>query len=615
MARRLIGLDIGTNAVRVAEIEPGDPPVLRAFGQVALPPDAMREGEIVDAAAVTAAITRLWKELGLKRGDVRIAIASPRVVVRLVDLPTMSDDDLKGALHFQAQELIPIPLADAVMDFQTLEAVPGPEGQQLTRVLLAAAPAENVGRLVGAVRAAGLRVGAVDLVPLALVRSLGRNVLLGDEGAEAIVSVGAGVTVVVVHEGGVPRFVRVLGTGGRAFTDAITESLDIAPEAAEALKRQGSAAGVDFAPARQAMARPTDALLEDIRGSIDYYRTQPGATEIRQVVLTGGGAQLEGLGPQLAQLTGVEVVEGRPRAGLTVGDIGFPREDLPNLDPYLAVPVGIGLGGLAAGRRINLLPGGSARKSGDRPRGLVAAIVVALLVLAGAAALTFTHQTDRNDARKKADTAEASVATKQQQVAALSDVQQARTDIETVQTEVKGLYSSDVSWAALLGKIGQVTPQDVWLTSFSGSVTPPVVAAPVAPTSPTAAGGVTTTTAAATTTTGAAPITSTAPAATSSALSGTMTVAAIGFDFPSVSQWLTNIGFDNGASIASPWVPSVAKGTLGSRSIVNFSSNAIIGPGALSARARAVLGADAAQAPTTTTAPTTAPAAGTGTPR
>ncbi|MCU1456812.1 MAG: type pilus assembly protein PilM [Actinomycetia bacterium] len=605
MARRLIGLDIGTNAVRVAEIEPGDPPVLRAFGQVALPPDAMREGEVVDPAAVTAAITRLWKELGLKKGDVRIAIASPRVVVRLVDLPTMSDDDLRGALQFQAQELIPIPLADAVMDFQPLEAVPGPEGQQLTRILLAAAPAENVARLVGAVRAAGLRATAVDLVPLALVRSLGRNVLLGDEGAEAIVSVGAGVTVVVVHEGGVPRFVRVLGTGGRAFTDAITEALNIEPDAAEALKRQGSAAGDDFTPARQAMARPTDALLEDIRGSIDYYRTQSGATEIRQVVITGGGSQLEGLGPQLAQLTGVEVVEGRPRAGLTVGDIGFPREDLPNLDPYLAVPVGVALGGLAAGRRINLLPGGSARSRSDRPPGLVPAIIVAVFLLLGATALTYFHQKDRDDAKKKAAAAEAVVATKQQQLAGLNDVQQARTDIQAVQTEVKGLYATDVSWAGLLGKVGQVTPQDVWLTSFTGTVSPPVAAAPVAPTATTAPGGTTTT--AAVTTTTAAPV--------PTGLSGSMTVAAVGFDFPSVSQWLTNIGFDNGASIADPWVPSVAKGTLGTRSIVNFSSNAILGPGALSSRARAVLGADAAQVPTATTAPTAtiAPTPGTGT--
>ena len=124
MARRLIGLDIGTNAVRVAEVEAGTPPRITSFGQVALPLDAMREGEVVDGAAVTAAIQRLFKELSLRKGDVRVGIASPRVLVRTVDLPAMSEDDLAGALRFQAQELIPIPLDDAVLDFQQLESLP-----------------------------------------------------------------------------------------------------------------------------------------------------------------------------------------------------------------------------------------------------------------------------------------------------------------------------------------------------------------------------------------------------------------------------------------------------------------------------------------------------------
>ena len=127
MARRLIGLDIGTNAVRVAELELSDPPRLTSFGQVALPPGAMRDGEVVDPAAVTAAIQRLWKELSLKKAPVRVGVASPRVLVRTVDLPTMSDDELAGALQFQAQDLIPIPLEDAVLDFQVLESLPMPE--------------------------------------------------------------------------------------------------------------------------------------------------------------------------------------------------------------------------------------------------------------------------------------------------------------------------------------------------------------------------------------------------------------------------------------------------------------------------------------------------------
>ena len=143
MARRLIGLDVGTNAVRVAELELSDPPRLTSFGQVALPPGAMRDGEVVDPAAVTAAIERLWKELSLKKAPVRVGVASPRVLVRTVDLPTMSDDELAGALQFQAQDLIPIPLEDAVLDFQVLESLPtpevvgdGPAPQPMSRVLL-----------------------------------------------------------------------------------------------------------------------------------------------------------------------------------------------------------------------------------------------------------------------------------------------------------------------------------------------------------------------------------------------------------------------------------------------------------------------------------------------
>ena len=283
MARRLIGLDIGTNAVRVVELEPGETPTVTSFGQVALPPDAMREGEVVDRAAVTAAIQRLWKELSLRKGEVRIGVASPRVLVRTLDLPVMSEVDLAGALRFQAQELIPIPYEEAVLDFQVLEQLPVPEmgadgvpPQQMQRILLAAAHRDMVANLVGAVQDAGLTVGAVDLVPLALIRAIGRRVSDNGSGAEAIVSIGGGVTVVVVHEAGLPRFVRVLGLAGRSVTDAIARDLAIPVDQAEALKRQTGQVPDEVAErARGAMARPVSDLVEQIRGSLDYYRGNP----------------------------------------------------------------------------------------------------------------------------------------------------------------------------------------------------------------------------------------------------------------------------------------------------------------------------------------------------
>ena len=128
MARRLIGLDIGTNAVTIAEVTAGAPPRLDMFAQVALPREAMREGEVADEAAVTEAVARLRAEVGLKKVPVRVGIASPRVVVRQVEMPVMTRDELMSALQFQAADLIPIPIEDAVLDFAILStSTPAPD--------------------------------------------------------------------------------------------------------------------------------------------------------------------------------------------------------------------------------------------------------------------------------------------------------------------------------------------------------------------------------------------------------------------------------------------------------------------------------------------------------
>jgi type IV pilus assembly protein PilM len=186
MARGVIGLDVGTSAVTVAEVIPGTPPKLVAFGQVALASDVMREGEIVDGDAVTGAIARLRTELGLRRAKVRVGVASPRLIVRQVEMPVMTREELAGALRFQAQELIPIPLDEAVIDFAILGTVAGENGESVMQVLLAAAHSATVSRLVEAVEGAGLGVESVDLIPLALIRSLAHAVSDNGAGAEGI---------------------------------------------------------------------------------------------------------------------------------------------------------------------------------------------------------------------------------------------------------------------------------------------------------------------------------------------------------------------------------------------------------------------------------------------
>ena len=251
----------------------------------------------------------------------------------------MTRDELASALQFQAAELIPIPLEDAVLDFAILgPASPGDSGEPRMHVLLAAVQEATVLRLVAAVEAGGLQVvggrsRAARAHPSArshrprsradrrgcrrCARRAAGGVALADHGpgAEGIVSFGGGVTAIAVHEVGVPRFVRVLGTGGRELTDAIANELDLPPETAEALKRQLGSTGHDelVARARSSIERPLSVLLDEVRSSIDYYRNQADSSPLLRIVTTGGAAQLPGLSERLSALVGVPVEPARPR--------------------------------------------------------------------------------------------------------------------------------------------------------------------------------------------------------------------------------------------------------------------------------------------------------------
>lgn len=468
MAKPIVGLDVGTNAVRVAVLDGGDRPRVRSFGQVALPPEAMREGEIADPHAVSTAIERLWKELGLKKGDVRVGVASPRVIVRPVELPAMDVKDLEGALRFQAQELIPIPLDDAVFDFQVLESFTDGEGNAMQRVLIAAAQREPVVRLAEVVRSAGLNPSVVDLVPLALVRSLGIHPV-GDEGAEAVVSLGAGTTVIVVHQAGLPRFVRILGVGGRVLTEVAARDLELSSDVAEALKRRVAEAPAALLDrARGVLDRPLGDLLDEVRGSLDYYRTQADAVAVRRVVLTGGTALLPEVPERLSKLVGLPVVPGTPRDLVDASDIGFLADELPALDPFLSVPVGIALGGLATERRINLAP--PMKKAAEAPRALkLVATALTVLTVAGVGFMTVGRVQAQADADTALESAQRRNTTAQSDLVALAPVQAAVDSIEAAEMKLTAIYGTEVSWVQVLDQIAATMPAETVLTDFQAS--------------------------------------------------------------------------------------------------------------------------------------------------
>jgi type IV pilus assembly protein PilM len=340
--------------VRAAELTLGKGgATLERFGQVALPPGAVRDGEVVDPDTVAGAIKQLWAQAKFGSKRVVVGVANQKVVVRQVDLPWLPLDELRKSLAFQVADFVPMPLEQAILDFHPIEEVTNEQGGRMLRVLLVAAHKDMVWGAVSAVQKAGLQPVMVDLTSFAVLRSLAQSSDVGLAApAEALIDVGASVTNIVVHQGGVPRFVRVLLMGGGDMTDAVAERLGVPVDQAEAVKQSmgmPAQAGMALAdhPAARVLETNGSAFVEEVRGSLDYYLAAPGAAPLRRVVISGGGSQLKGLAERIAAATRLPVELGSPMQSLKIGRTGLSPEQLQFVQPLVTVPVGLAMGAAA----------------------------------------------------------------------------------------------------------------------------------------------------------------------------------------------------------------------------------------------------------------------------
>ena len=341
-----IGLDIGTSAVRAAQVSRSKAgAALVAFGQVALPPGAVADGEVRDAGPVAEAIAQLWKRAKLRSKRVVIGVANQRVVVRQVALPYLEEKEFRSSLRYQVADHIPMPIDNAQLDFQILEDYMTEDQDHMMRVLLVAAATDMVEAFLGAVGDGGLQPAGVDLAPFAVARAVSAAARgeSGVAGAEAVIDVGAGVTNIIVHHNGEARFVRILLVGGDDATTALSESLDLSYEEAEALKLD--LAGMGGPPeAQRVIGDRVDYLVDEIRGSLDYYTSQEDNEPLTSLILTGGASLTPGLISKLERTVGIHVQSGRPLAELDVARSGLTPEQVTQVDPVAAVAVGLALG-------------------------------------------------------------------------------------------------------------------------------------------------------------------------------------------------------------------------------------------------------------------------------
>ena len=254
-----MGLDIGTSGVRAAELSLGKgAATLERFGQVALPLGAVRDGEVIDSDAVAGAIKQLWAQAKFSTKKVVVGVANQKVVVRQVDLPWLPVKELRQSLAFQVQDYIPMPVEQAILDFHPLEEFTNEHGRpHAARAARRRRPRHGRQRDGGRpARPACSRRWSTSR-SFAVLRSQVTSSAGFAVEAEALVDVGASVTNIVVHQGGVPRFVRILLMGGGDITDAVAERLGVPADQAESVK-QTTGLALDPEPGRGAPRQPRD---------------------------------------------------------------------------------------------------------------------------------------------------------------------------------------------------------------------------------------------------------------------------------------------------------------------------------------------------------------------
>jgi len=338
---RLVGLEVTDVAVRAASVQRGRP----RTAEVELPAGAVVQGEVVDPAAVSAAVRELWRVGKFASKRVALGVAGRDVVARQLDVTPLTDADLRSALRYELADMIPFPSSESMLDFVRIETVEDDQGGAVDRVLAVAAHRLVIDDVVAAVRHGGLSVARVDLSFFALIRAAAQ--LDPPEGPRALVHVGPTTMVVVVHDRGSVRFARQVDVGAAADDEALALQAELA-FVEQARQRGGGPAG------GAAVLDRIDPVASALTGTIEYYSIQPGAPRLEAIDLIGDperigiiARQLEGsLSPAPRVAVADPVLDGSDRflevlAGpfaTTAGLVIDPTPERPGPAPLQLLP-------------------------------------------------------------------------------------------------------------------------------------------------------------------------------------------------------------------------------------------------------------------------------------
>lgn len=314
MPAQLFGLDIGRSFIKVVQIDVrGSKKTLVAAAAVSTPGGGIQSESPIELKAVSDAIKNCVKLAKIEVDKCAVSLIESQVVSRLIQLPTLTDKELASAINWEAEQYIPLPIKDVVLQYKVIsrqglaETDAGSGGKM--DVLLIAAPKRVIGKYINVVKDANLKPQALETESSALTRALTVN----QETSAIIVSLGAFSTELVIAKGGNVLFTRSIATGGMNLSRAIISEFNLPQKQAEEYKQTYGILEDKLSGKVAAVLKPIlDIVITEILKAIEYSKSHVSSSAVSRLIICGGGAFLPGLSEFLVERTSLEVSLGDP---------------------------------------------------------------------------------------------------------------------------------------------------------------------------------------------------------------------------------------------------------------------------------------------------------------
>lgn len=358
LKKTVIGLDVDEKSVKLVEIKKTPQGSTLTNFVIEEIPAASTEDK---ATQIAKTIRKVVAENAIEAGEVYTAVSGPGVSIRRITVPEMPEDELFGAVRWEAKNLIPFPLESVTLDFYTIGKIVE-KGVPKLDIIIVAAQTEAINNQQRSIEGSGLKVSGVTATPFALWDILKRNVSLKGDEVIALVDIGAESASINLFKNNILQFTREISVAGDSITKAMTGvlisdqwQLSLTYEQAEKIKidwgipredsQEKTAEGIPLSQILEVMKPTLRRMLNEILRSFDYYKEQFREEKINKVFLAGGSSKLKNLEDYLTAGLGVKVEIVNPLENLSISIPDSSKLSLlKDVSPRLALALGLGLG-------------------------------------------------------------------------------------------------------------------------------------------------------------------------------------------------------------------------------------------------------------------------------